>query len=690
MNFKKCVPALCLCAAFTACTEDMALGEPGEPTVITASSGKHANPASSRTAVGGIAGDGSLVMQWTPGDKIGVFGNDTRNALFTSANTEPVDNAPFSGYLQGGDVPVAAYYPYDESVVDRTAISANIPAAQLYAGVNSVAQYDIKAAVAEEGTSGYDLSFKQMATLLRLDISLTDTEGLLADETLKSIEMTVQGAVLAGTFTYSLDNLDAGLQGVETSSTLRLDMQEPPKMTEQLTAYAVVAPGEHKGKTVDFVLITDRHKVTFSTTLLTDFLPGVFYDLPLNAEVLANNNAEVTELPDGENKEETANCYMITTTGEHSFCATQIGNGDKGIIPDAGFHVTSAAISPKSAKLLWQDVENFISDVSLADDGRVYYTANTNCGNAVIAVYSGPDCTGDILWSWHIWGVGDELPSDEIYTNRAGVTFNVMDRTLGAHGVNSYYATLYQWGRKDPVPNSSTYYVDGTATDIEKTYPVLEDDEATILTGVQNPGMLINRPSNNNTDWLPEKNIYLWGDEKILNSTNYPGYKWSAWLDGVTADEQNGWSNQKTIYDPSPVGYRVASKFTWTGFVKNADGKNSTSSSELEYINYVKYEDGYYFMKNSADAAGAYYPMTGSRGATTGTLWVGGNAPYMTRNYTATYWSASPGKTAGQAHSLSLTPYDASELGSSSKNSVNTIGGNYNANAFAVRCVREE
>lgn len=693
MDLRKCIWGLTVLVAVSSCTEKMDLvNGQSEKTVITAISGRHTAPASSRSSVGDIAGDGSLVMQWTPGDQIGVFGDETANACFTSTNTALADQADFSGNLQSGDTPRSAYYPYDASVADRTAIAVEIPASQDYADASSVARYDFKAATIESSGSGYSLHFRQMATLLRLKIDLHDASGLLAEETLQSITMTLpEGNALTGSFSYSLDNLDAGLTAASASPSLTIKMANPPKMSEQLTAYAVVAPGAHQGKTAKFVLTTDKHEVTFSTELLTDFDAGVFYDLPLTAEVLTNNNAVVEELPDPDNPvtEETANCYMITTTGEHSFLATQIGNGDKGIIPGAGFHVTTAAISPKSAKLLWQDTENFVSGVDLQADGRVHYTANGNVGNAVIAVYSEADCTGDILWSWHIWGVGDALPSDEEYTNRAGATFTVMDRTLGAHGLNSYYATLYQWGRKDPIPNSTTYYVDGAAKDIETSYPVYADDYATLLTAVQHPGELINRPSANNQNWLPDVNNYLWGD--INNLKAYAGYKWPDWLDGITLEENQGWTDVKTIYDPSPVGYRVANKFTWTGFV---DGNKATNESvsgsvKLEKIKYVKYENGYYFMKNADDATGSYYPMTGSRGAATGTLWVGGNSPYSTLNYTASYWSSSPQVNAGQAHCLSMTPYDAANTGTNSWNVVSAQGYAYTANAFAVRCVKE-
>lgn len=684
MNLNKSLMALLLVALVSGCNEGVeSLSVSENPVVITATSGEHVAAVDSRTSVGDVASDGSLVMQWIPDDKIGVFGARTVNARFVSTHTEAANSADFTGKLQSDDIPQAAYYPYSETATDRTSIAVEIPSVQEYADVQSPSRYDFKAATVEKVTGGYTMSFKQMATLLRLNISLKDTDGLLADETLTSVSMTVADRALTGRYTYNLDNLNSGLQAVETAGSLTVKMTNPPATTETLVAYAVVAPGLYKDCTADFVLTTDRHTVRFSTKLLTDFEAGVFYDLPLTAEVLRNNNAEVETLPDVEEPEETANCYMITTAGEHSFLATQIGNGDKGIIPDMGFHVTSAAISPKSAGLIWQDTENFVSGVNLKDD-RVYYTTNTNVGNAVIAVYSGENGTGDILWSWHIWGVGDELPSDEEYTNKAGAKFTVMDRTLGAHSSTSYYATLYQWGRKDPIPNSTIYYVDGAATDIEKSYPVFKDNNATILTGIQHPGELVNASE----DWLGTANEYLWGDyNKDDQYTWYSTGKYSNPAAGA------GWSHQKTIYDPSPVGYRVANKFTFTGFAVNTTGDtpSGNSTTKLDYINYVKYDNGWWFKKDADDTVGTYFPMTGSRSGSTGSLWVDGNAPYNTVNYTASYWSSAAQKNAKQSHQFSMNPYSTknSAAGSNSLNAINTVDFAYRVNAFAVRCVRE-
>lgn len=104
---------LLLVALVSSCNEEMeSLSVSGNPVVITATSGEHISSVGSRTSVGDVAGDGSLVMQWMPGDKIGVFGASTVNARFVSTHTEAANSADFTGKLQSNDIPQATYYPY--------------------------------------------------------------------------------------------------------------------------------------------------------------------------------------------------------------------------------------------------------------------------------------------------------------------------------------------------------------------------------------------------------------------------------------------------------------------------------------------------------------------------------------------------------------------------------------------------
>lgn len=659
-----------------------------------------------RSMVGEVLDNGAIAMDWSVGDQIGVFGTGTTsNACFTSTNTYPIRETGFKGTCAIGENPEYAYYPYNANASDKTAIPVSIPSVQNYSGVASVAQYDFKAAnsFADLGDGKYQFNMKQLASLLRLEINLNDIAALLAEkavdtasESLKSITLS-SDVRMTGDFTCDLTKL-AGNNALNFSGDaaetmgLTINFIDKPTLSGTVVAYAVVAPGAQKGKTLTCTMIVnDFLSVKLSAQMLCDFEGGKYYTLPLNASVFVNNGAAVEDKTPADAEPvagQPSNCYMINAAKTYSFDATVIGNGDAGIIDGAGFHATSASIDPKSAKLMWEDSEGFISGVSLVK-GKVHFTAEKNVGNAMIAVFDG---AGTVLWSWHIWGVGDTMPEDEEVSSQATISENstlkvkytVMDRTLGALSKTSYFTTLYQWGRKDPIPNSTVYYVDGQAAEIETTYPVHKPGsaaDATILTSIQHPECIIDDYKGQAGDWLAsdKTNKYnlLWGDANttyVFNKSKPAAGK--------------GWTNVKTIYDPCPSGYRVSSKFAWTGFC----GSSSGDTKNIDYINFVKYENGYYFKKNSSDGVGIYFPMTGSRGCETGSLWVGRDASaYNSLNHDASYWASAPSQNLGRGARLSISPYDASpSTTQSSANSINTVDESGNRSAVhPVRCIRE-
>lgn len=691
--------AMAATLALGGCQQSEELGGGNESHLVTIMGGQSGyEPAATRSVIGGELENGALVMQWAVEDKIGVFSTSAQNSLFTSTNTRPANYTGFKGTKVATETLEYAYYPYAEGVTDRTRIPVNIPSMQSYTDVNSVAQYDLKASdqLKEQTDGTYECQMKQMACLVRFEINLHNLAGEIqkqdennADASSEKLQLvSIRSDVnLTGSYTYDLTHLSNGLVPVQGSGDLTLNFTATPSLSGTVVAYAVVAPGKQNGQKLTIDIETDKHKLQLTPTVQCDFEAGSFYVIPLNATVFTNNKVTVeTSYP--EVAEETANCYMVTQAGEHSFVATQIGNGDKGIVKNAQFHVTSTRILPSSAKLLWQDTQNFVSDIRLTD-GRVYYKANSNVGNAVIAVYSGENGTGDILWSWHIWGVGDKAPADVEITNKANAKFQMMDRVLGSLSAVSTSAMLYQWGRKDPIPNASAYYVDGKLVDISTSFPVTDGTGSTILTGVRNPASIIKQVSNSG-DWLTTANNYLWGD---VNENDQ--YTWYTNGKYANAGAGAGWTDQKTIYDPSPVGYRVANKFTFTGFAVNNTGETpqGNTTSKLGYINYVKYEnDGWYFKKNDTDTEGVYFPMTGSRGAGSGSLMTGdGGSAYNTVGYTASYWTSAINKNAGQSSTLAMGPHGTENTSSinNSYNSLNTVDFSYRANAYAVRCVRE-
>ena len=690
-----CACALAMCAISCAELEEAGPPAQGQGHVsITGTADVYTSLAATRTQVGDMADDGALAIDWSVGDTIGVFGATTQNAAFISGNTEPAATTTFSGDLADGDTPLYAYYPYDSSVTDMAAIPVTIPAEQMYEDESSVALYDVKAAnvLTDEGSGQFRVRMRQMAALVRFEIDLTGVSDLADDELLMDITIhpVNQGVPMTGDFTYNLADLDAGLTpGNATADGLTLYFMYPPTAREKITAYAVVAPGQHEGEEWQCVFTTDRQQGEFTTTALCDFEAGKFYTVPLTVTVLDNNEATYVDLPE----EETANCYIVTETGEHDFKATVIGNGAKGIIADAGFHTDTPYINPKSAKVLWSTgsvANSFVSDVRLVN-GRVLYRTNQTTGNAVIAVYSEPDCQGDILWSWHIWGTTG-MPEDEEYTNQAGATFMVMDRDLGALSVGDNRGVVYQWGRKDPFLayySGVAYVADGTRTSASRWPLTAMDGGATITDAIRNPMQMIWTGNSDNCGWLGKPNLYLWGDYGRDLPDDLGDSRCGA-----------GWNSKKTIYDPSPVGYRVANIFTFSGFtdmpsgntgdVEDVDNGFPVPLDRLDHINYVEdatSENRWYFMKNADDTEGTCYREIETRDGSTGR---------SKNNSTGGYWWAAEAfvtESGVQACYLKTDDYKESVpvASSTAGNRIETYAKTADLrDANGIRCVREE
>ena len=73
----------------------------------------------------------------------------------------------------------------------------------------------------------------------------------------------------------------------------------------------------------------------------------------------------------------------------------------------------SLDITNASAALVWQDVANLISDISINGNYLEFYISPDNIrqGNAIIAV---KDSQNLIMWSWHIWVTTREYGDDDL------------------------------------------------------------------------------------------------------------------------------------------------------------------------------------------------------------------------------------------------------------------------------------
>jgi len=271
-----------------------------------------------------------------------------------------------------------------------------------------------------------------------------------------------------------------------------------------------------------------------------------------------------------------ANCYIVTSGSDYSLNATFKGESLE--------RITGGV----SAMLVWSDKARLISDVRLEGD-HIFFTASGGQGNAVVAVCSAQN---EILWSWHIW-CRSKQPSDELYLNYNIARFAVMDAFLGSDDSGNV-TTLYQWGRKDPFPVTDKVFVGSEAAEeigFLNRFPVgqpvawsgngIADHPARFIAGDRFGNWFTN------TDNAVRS---LWGD--------FGGFHLN-YMSG-------GWTSPKSIHDPCPAGYRVASRYAFSNFMLN--GENTDKIYEFNVVG--PWENGYRFQKRGGDDAGTWYPAT--------------------------------------------------------------------------------
>ena len=331
----------------------------------------------------------------------------------------------------------------------------------------------------------------------------------------------------------------------------------------------------------------------------------------------------------------TANCYVVQAPGTYKFPLVY-GNGVKnGAVnesayrakagvnateyrPDDGIqyylgrfkdHLDQNIMSPYiatqqpgkalSATLIWTDALGLVTDVALSGTGEnTYLTFSVPAetitqGNALVAVLVDDDVDGTpetIAWSWHIWVTdvdltdvkeasnGFKLPTvnlgwcegtTETYAERTLLVRSVQkqsNKVTGSVTIKETAASIttlgnepfYQWGRKDPIQASA-----GKQNTNKTYYPSTSEYTPHYETGPTTLGQAIQAPYK-----------YFWRSSNWA-STVYNNL-WSSTINGATPNNgQNINANTKTIYDPSPVGFRLPSSAAFLSFTE----ENCTSTT---------------------------------------------------------------------------------------------------------------
>lgn len=494
------------------------------------------------------SGDEAGSVLWSAGDAVSAFLGTDGNSLYT---IDPEDAGATSGtFNQTSGVVGAAMdgnvllYPYNADATvtmsEGTAtVNFALPATQGYKADSFESGVFPMIAVSESVES---FAMKNILGLLEVALHSEFTASVSKIEFIANVPVCGAASVTA-----SANGEPSLVLTDEQSKTVTLACATPVALSSDKTAktkfYIALPAQQYEGFTLK-VYDTNGYQMIETTTNTLDLKRSKVKTISL--EYIIDLHAKGH-----------ANCYVLTPTTfcKYRFDATVIGNGAAGLI--SGAHTTSATIAPKSAKLLYKNSSSSTtntsdnqaavktSSVTLDSKGRVVFNSpsgSNGTGNAVIAVYSGEDGTGDILWSWHIWKPGDAVV-DQKYSD----TYTLMDRNLGAcsklstDNVNASSGAYYQWGRKDPFVTAAN---SGAISAKNAQYTIVATP-TTIEGAVKNPATFYATDSGTESDWLTTANGNLWG-------------------------------TSKTIYDPCPAGYRVADQ---NAFKNNLATLSSTSNA---------------------------------------------------------------------------------------------------------------
>ena len=368
-----------------------------------------------------------------------------------------------------------------------------------------------------------------------------------------------------------------------------------------------------------------------------------------------------------------SNAYETTATGTYVLQHFKDHNNQN--ITDPWIEKSNAANAGiDGAKIVWADEQDLVhlSASPIKQDGGNAYLdfevkqADIKSGNAVVAVTK----NGTVLWSWHLWFAPKDALDKIKVTNHqnknydftkealgwkpiqwSGSTYSsartvkvkveqtvanngtkqeaVINITQNPGSVKKGATTLYQFGRKDAFPG-----VDKSKLATNSHFTENAGDNMSIMNGIQHPDRYYAGGSN----WNNNYGYYnLWSADNTVTGG------WNVGNDNLVV---------KTVYDPSPVGFKMPANNAFTGFT--ADGKNdgtkNVDGTDVEQT--FSNNFGHNFWTSSSKTATIYFPASGFRFSNGGALTDVGRSGY--------YWLAVPGSSSNGCdllfHSFNVRP----------------------------------
>ncbi len=296
--------------------------------------------------------------------------------------------------------------------------------------------------------------------------------------------------------------------------------------------------------------------------------------------------------------DDASNCYMIHKAGKYKFRCDIKGNGtnEVGGQTPIDTSVGSADIEVNdisTVEILWEmtgSAGNTVTKntvIKVGTDGKSILERKNDYimfespdefkeGNALIVV---KNASGDILWSWHIWStayepdkyydvyttagrsVSGQKPFEDVMRCNLGAT-NSGQKGTDNEGSATVAGFWYQWGRKDPFRHNVASSAISAA-----------NEPTTMAEAIKHPTQFY-RANSSPYDWRSGQNNYLWGNPNVV------------------AKNPNTDRGIKTMYDPCPVGWKVAPQDLWNSLsltkgtiliINNANATRDGAQAEIKY-----------------------------------------------------------------------------------------------------------
>ncbi|MFI3281836.1 MAG: fimbrillin family protein [Rikenellaceae bacterium] len=469
--------------------------------------------------------------------------------------------------------------------------------------------------------SAVTMTFKH--ALAAVDLKL---KGFSTDVKVTSIEVLGDLAV-SGTASISNSGI-VSWSNVETSGAASFflgvdpDAQPNPNVESSVITddgYLMMIPYSYDDNTIHMILTFEENGAT--ETLAFAFSGGITWSAGYQYSYIIEREVRTIYLDYTDDVD--SNCYMLhpyngVTQEIHIPISSRINDFWNNYATENQIDFsTITAESTLTADVLWHDtnMSDLVDDIYDAGFTVECVTSgysNANCaqalkvtlpdglsdGNILVAVR---DENGNILWSWHFW-ITDYNPDSTpdllaslygggsyVYIVLNGYVHKydgdlwsgdyansyIMGRNIGDWETTGSYTErrgmLYQFGRKDPF--------------MYDFQPTVEAGSASFATSVLNPTTFYTTSDAGiDADWCSQglSGSYLWNDKNVTASSG------------------------KSIFDPSPLGWRMPIYGTWSA-VSSSNISNYYYRPGTTAVDYIQYPiSGYYERESGVFGANAY------------------------------------------------------------------------------------